>query len=90
MSALALLAEAQAAGLMLRAEDGRVHWRADTPPVPDLLARLGQQKAALLEILIDVEERAAILEFDGGVSREQAEAQALAEVLARARTGAAP
>jgi D-serine deaminase-like pyridoxal phosphate-dependent protein len=82
VSALILLAEAKAAGLMLRAGDGRVHWRADTPPAPDLLARLGQQKGALLEILVDVEERAGILEFDGGAPREQAEAQALAEVLA--------
>ena len=83
MSAFAVLAEAAAAGLALRAEDGRLHWRAAAPPEPDLLERLRQHKAGLLELLTEVDERAGMLEFDGGVPREQAEAQAVAEVLAR-------
>ena len=83
MSTLALLAEATAAGLMLRADADRLHWRANAPPAPELLTRLQRQKADLLELLTEVDERAGILEFDGGVPREQAEAQALAEVLAR-------
>jgi D-serine deaminase-like pyridoxal phosphate-dependent protein len=90
VSAFAVLAEATAAGLALRAEDGRLHWRADAPPAPDLLARLRRHKADLLELLTEVDERAGILEFDGGVSREQAESQAVAEVLARVETRAAP
>lgn len=32
---------------------------------------------------IDFEERAAILEYDGGLAREEAEAQALREILKR-------
>ena len=83
MSALALLAEATAAGLTLRAEAGRLHWRANAPPAPDLLTGLRRHKTDLLELLTEVDERAAILEFDGGVLREQAETQAVAEVLAR-------
>ena len=90
MSALALLMEATAAGLRLRAEGGRLHWRANAPPAPDLLTRLRRQKADLLELLIEVDERAGILEFDGGVPREQAEVQAVAEVLACVETSAAP
>ena len=86
MTTLALLAEAAVAGLALRAEDGRLHWRADAPPAPDLLARLRQHKADLLELLTEVDERAGILEFDGGVPREQAEARGVAEVLARVET----
>jgi hypothetical protein len=89
VSALALLAEATAAGLTLRAEPGRLHWQAEVPPAPDLLTRLLRQKADLLELLIEVDERAGILEFDGGVPRGQAEAQAVAEVLARVEARAA-
>jgi D-serine deaminase-like pyridoxal phosphate-dependent protein len=90
VSAVALLAEAAAAGLALRAEDGRLHWRADAPPASDLLARLRRHKAALLDLLTEVDERAGILEFDGGVPREHADAQAMAEVLARVETRATP
>ena len=90
MTAFALLAEAAAVGLALRAQDGRLHWRADAPPAPDLLARLQQHKADLLDLLAEVDERAGILEFDGGVPREQAEAQAAAEVLGHIETRAAP
>jgi hypothetical protein len=66
VSARALLIEVTAAGLALRAQDGRLHWRAHAPPAPDLLARLQQHKADLLELLTEVDERAGILEFDGG------------------------
>jgi hypothetical protein len=76
-----ILAEAAAAGVALCAEDGRLHWRAGDLPAPDLLARLRQHKADLLELLTEVDERAAIPEFDGGVPREEAEARATAEVL---------
>ena len=89
MTALAVLGEAMAAGLALRAEEGRLHWRANTPPAPEFLTRLRRHKADLLELLAEVDERAGILEFDGGVPREQAEAQALAEVLIRVEARAA-
>ena len=89
MSALGLLAEATAAGLTLRAEAGRLHWRANAPPAPDLLTRLRRHKADLLDLLTGVDERAAILEFDGAVPREQAEIQAVAEMLERLRLGQA-
>lgn len=34
----------------------------------------------------DYEERAAILEFDGGLSREEADAQAIREIIERMRS----
>ena len=89
MSALALLAEAMAADLRLRAEEGRLHWRANAPPALEFLTRLRRHKTDLLELLAEVDERAGILEFNGGVPREQAEAQALAEVLTRVEARAA-
>jgi D-serine deaminase-like pyridoxal phosphate-dependent protein len=88
VSALALLAEATAAGLTLRTDAGHLHWRSDAPPAPDLLAKLRRHKTDVLELLTDVDERAGILEFDGGVPREQAEAQAVAEALARVNSKA--
>jgi hypothetical protein len=90
VSAPALLAEALAAGLTLRAEDGRLHWQADAPPDSNLLARLRWHKPDLLELLTNIDERAGILEFDGGMPRKQAETKAVAEVLTRVETGAAP
>jgi len=89
VSALALLAEAMAADLRLRAEEGRLHWRANALPAPEFLTRLRRHKTDLLALLAEVDERAGILEFDGGVPREQAEAQALAEVLTRVEARAA-
>ena len=89
MSALALLAEATSAGLVLRAEESHLHWRANAPPAPELMTRLRRYKEDLIELLAEVDERAGILEFDGGVLREQAEAQAVAEVLTRVEARAA-
>jgi hypothetical protein len=89
VSGLAVLAEATAAGVMLRAGEGCLTWRANMPPAPEFLTRLRRHTADLLELLAEVDERAGILEFDGGVPREQAEAQALAEVLARVEARAA-
>jgi hypothetical protein len=40
-----------------------------------------------MEWRIEYEERAAILEYDGGLSREDADKQALEEILERLRRG---
>jgi hypothetical protein len=47
VSALALLVEAAEAGLALRAEDARLHWRAEVPLAPNLLVQLRWHKADL-------------------------------------------
>lgn len=70
-----LLAECDSHGIRLAlADDGGL--TIDAPQLaltPDLLDRLKAQKAALLESIERFEERAAIMEFDGGLSRGEAE-----------------
>lgn len=96
MTAPDVLAEVRAAGVQLHATpEGNLHWRCPGP-LPDRLRQLlAAHKADLLALLpapiapADLPddwrdtwgERAAIAEFDGGLSREDAEAQALADVL---------
>jgi hypothetical protein len=80
-----LLSEAHAAGLQVHAEGARLIVRG-----PKRLAVLAQQllnhKAPILDILELFEERAAIMEYDGGLPRAEAERQAWAWVQ---RTGEA-
>jgi hypothetical protein len=95
MSAAVLIAEATAAGVTLaRIDDDRLKWRSTGPPPPDLLARIGAAKSAVLAELGReeaewwrelYEERAAIREHDGGTARADAEAGALADCVARWR-----
>jgi hypothetical protein len=80
---LALLTEARTAGLHVHAEGERLIVRG-----PKRLAALAQQllshKTAILEILELFEERAAIMEYDGGLPRAEAERLAWACVLREA------
>jgi hypothetical protein len=72
MDSLALLINAHAAGLQVRAEGERLIVRG-----PKRLTALAQQllsqKAEVLEALEAFEERAAIMEYDGGLARAEAE-----------------
>ena len=72
MDSLALLIKARAAGFQMRAEGERLIVRG-----PKRLAALAQEllrhKAKVLDLLEEWEERASIIQFDGGVSREEAE-----------------
>jgi hypothetical protein len=72
MDGVALLTEAYAAGFQVRAEDERLIVRG-----PKRLAALAQQllshKEEILKVLELVEERTAIMEYDGGLSRAEAE-----------------
>lgn len=90
MSGGALIAEAAAAGVTLvRIGDDRLRWTCAGPPPPDLLARIRAAKSEVLAALGTedpqawrdwFEERAAIREHDGGLSRDEAEAGALADL----------
>ena len=53
MSAHAALARAEASGLHLRAEEGRLRWRSRSEPRADLLADLRENRAGLLSLLGD-------------------------------------
>ncbi len=74
----ALLRESLEAGLALRLDGERLHVRG--PRGAERLARrLLERKAEILEALdwYALEERAAILEHDGGLPRDEAERRAI-------------
>jgi len=83
MDGVEVLTEAHAAGLQIHMDGERLIMRG-----PKRLASLAQHllshKAAILEILELFEERAAIMEYDGGLPHTEAERLAWACVLREA------
>ena len=68
-----------AAGVALRIEGDALRYRAPRGAMtPDLRAALVEHKP---DVLHDFNERAAIMEYDGGLPRPEAEARAAADVL---------
>jgi hypothetical protein len=91
MVGLSLLAEADAAGLTVTADGGRLVVRGPRRAEP-LARRLIENKLAVLPLVnghlppdwhVAWDERSAIMEYDGGLPRERAEALALADILAQ-------
>jgi hypothetical protein len=95
MSALQVVAAARNAGIDIATDGGDLVLEALAPPPDDLLEALRRHKTAIVELLQPradgwsaedwqafFNERAAIAEFDGGLSRNTAEAQAFAECVA--------
>ena len=91
MSAIAALKAARAAGLQLRVEGSDLVLEASAPPPSTMLCLLSLNKAAIVAMLqrggdgwsaedwqTFFDERAGIAEFDGGLSRSQAEQRAFA------------
>ena len=91
MSAIAALKAARAAGLQLRVEGSDLVLEASAPPPSTVLSLLSLNKAAIVAMLqrggdgwsaedwqTFFDERAGIAEFDGGLSRSQAEQGAFA------------
>jgi hypothetical protein len=92
MSAFEVLAAARSVGIDIGTDGGDLVLEAPAPPAAELLAQLRRHKTAILELLqpradgwsaedwqVFFDERAAIAEFDGGLPRRQAEAQAFSE-----------
>jgi hypothetical protein len=90
MNAAEALQAARAAGIQVKIDGADLLLKASTPPPPAVLDGLSQHKARILSLLRPAkiewaaedwraffDERAAIVEFDGGLSRAQANAQAL-------------
>jgi len=83
-----LLEEARAALLSVTAQQGKLIVRGPKDAEPALLQALLGRKAEMMPVLMAVsvderelvEERAAIAEFDGGLSRAEAERLAWAEL----------
>lgn len=93
MNVAEIIAHADALGVRLYADGGelKAQWRTDAAPPPGLVAALKANKPAILSALAPppfassfwrdyFEERAAIREHDGGLTRTDAEARALEDV----------
>lgn len=91
VSAIEALRAARAAGIRLEIDGDDLLLEASAPPPEDVLNLLSRHKADIVALLRPVEdgwsaedwqvffdERAGIAEFDGGLPRAEAEAQALA------------
>ena len=92
MNAAALINAARAAGITMKVDGERLVLAAPERPDDRLLEDLRREKPAIVAYLRDVaawteedwqalfDERAAIMEFDGGLPREEAETAAASEV----------
>ena len=92
MTALATLNAAFAAGVVVALDGDALVLSAERKPNPDLLDAIRFHKAAIVALLLSepvwseedwqawFDERAGILEYDGGLGREQAEALATEEL----------
>lgn len=89
MSAAALIGEARSSGVTLWHDAGRVRYRGPRTAVMRVLPMLAAYRDDLAEALRleaqaeAFEERAAIMEYDGGLSRGDAEASAIARLALR-------
>ena len=89
MNAAALIGEARAAGVTLWHEAGRIRYQGPREAVALALPSLSACRDAVAEALHGeaqaeaFEERAAIMEFDGGLSRDNAETCAIARLALR-------
>lgn len=73
MSAAEIVADLARRGIRLEADGERLRYFPRSALTPDLLDRLKAHKAELLAAIERFEERAAIREFDAGLSRHDAE-----------------
>lgn len=82
MKAVELLAKLKQAGVILSIRsDGKLAYRGPAESIgPDVIEEIKAVRDELLAVVELFEERAAILEFDGGLDRDEAEAQALMEL----------
>ncbi len=90
MKPVALLRDCARAGISFKLEGQSLRLKADSPPSPEIVAAIKTHKAELIALLItppapppsvaSFEERAACLEFDGGMSRAEANNAAALEM----------
>ncbi len=78
-----LLQEIIGAGLDIQAIDGNLHVSPKDRITDEIRASIRTNKTALLDLVEAYEERAAIMEHDGGMSREEAEKAAFEDVCFR-------
>ena len=73
MSAAEIMVDLARRGIRLEGEGERLRYYPRSALTPELLDRLIAHKAELLAAIERFEERAAIMEFDAGLSRPEAE-----------------
>jgi hypothetical protein len=73
MSAAEMVLEFARRGIRLEAKADRLRFYPRSALTPDLYELLKVNKVELLALIERIEERAAIMEFDAGVSRREAE-----------------
>lgn len=73
MSAAEIVADLARRGIRLEANGERLRYYPRSALTPDLMDRLKANKAELLASIERFDERAAIMEFDAGLSRREAE-----------------
>ncbi|NCC41246.1 MAG: hypothetical protein EOM21_17800 [Gammaproteobacteria bacterium] len=76
MEASILIQKIKAHGLDIRAVDGNLYIQPRDRITDHIRTQVQNLKPALLDFIEAYEERAAIMEFDGGISRQDAEAAA--------------
>lgn len=81
IEARSVLADLRARGVSLRAVGDRLRFRPSAAVSAELRERIVANKPDLLALLERFEERAAIMEYDGGLPREEAERRAWESVL---------
>ena len=74
--AASLLRELRDHGIELEIVGHRLRYRPKSAVTPELRERMAACQEGLLALIEQLEERAAIMEFDGGLSRAEAERQA--------------
>ncbi|PJB70490.1 MAG: hypothetical protein CO093_07530 [Alphaproteobacteria bacterium CG_4_9_14_3_um_filter_47_13] len=82
MEAGILIQEIKTHGLDIQVIDGNLHVRPRDRITESIRQAIQGQKRALVDFIEAYEERAAIMEFDGGMSRQEAEAEAFKDCVA--------
>ncbi|MCB9973115.1 MAG: hypothetical protein H6854_00965 [Rhodospirillales bacterium] len=80
MGAGILLMEIKAHGLDIQAIDGNLHVRPGDRITESIREAIRTQKTALVDFIEAYEERAAIMQFDAGMARDEAEAAAFKDI----------
>ena len=80
IAALTILREAKSHGLNIHTIDGNLHVQPRDRITDSIRATIRQHKDALVDFLETWEERAAIMEYDAGMSRTQAETAAFEDL----------
>lgn len=81
MTADKLLSRLHGYGLLIKAVSGSLHVSPKEQITDEIRALIKAYKDDLIDFLEAYEERAAIMQYDGGMSRQEAEATAFVDIM---------